>query len=167
MVVEFKVPVFICIDTSVSSFSFLKLLPLFSLSPPLLPSICATCWSIRRTPKSPPSCLYEIVQQRTSQIQCVLQLCISRLQKILLYWTWPQKTPQPSLHWLDLWWRLAFLTCNLSGVLTTTLDPLLHLYTISSDDFESENNPSVANGDHNFEQGKFDFSESVSLPLTT
>jgi hypothetical protein len=59
------------------------------------------------------------------------------------------------------------LTCNLSGVLTTTLDPLPHLYTISSDDFESENNPSVANGDHNFEQGEFDFSESVSLPLIT
>jgi hypothetical protein len=52
-------------------------------------------------------------------------------------------------------------------VLTPALDPLPHLYAISSDDFESENNLSTANCDNNFEQGEPDFSESVSLPLTT
>lgn len=63
--------------------------------------------------------------------------------------------------------KVGFFTCNLSGVLTTALDPLPHLYTISSDDFESENNPSVANCDHEIEQGESNFSESVSLPLPT
>jgi len=51
-------------------------------------------------------------------------------------------------------------------ILTAVLDPLPHLYTISSDDFESEKNPSAANCDNKIEQGESDFYESVLLPLT-
>ena len=56
-------------------------------------------------------------------------------------------------------------------VLTVALDPLPHLYTLYSDNIESnselEDNLNVAILDNKIEQGESDFSKSVSFPLTT
>jgi hypothetical protein len=56
-------------------------------------------------------------------------------------------------------------------VLTVALGPLPHLYTLYSDNIESnsesEDNLNIAVLDNKIKQGESDFSKSVSFPLTT
>ena len=49
---------------------------------------------------------------------------------------------------------LVILLLAIQFVLTTTLDPLLHLYTMYSDNLESEDNPSIAIHNNKSDQGE-------------